>query len=289
MVTANTFRSGVLGLFSGLALTGGLLSGSMAGAQSVPAAEQAAQTLLPTGSRIVGSKLISPDRAQVQIERAGQLNWVVMDRTADGQWQQNLQATMELAASELQAQTFPTSPVTGFGQTSSDAPRLLDSTRQAVNLLPAADPEQETQRALSRAGRADPFAPVDPVDTTSPLLALPETSLGNLPPLPPTPFPLPPLEVPTSTAAVPPPTPLPLPPVAGPTPDPAEFARSVRVTGLIQIDNESFALVNAPGSGSTVVQTGARFESAEIRNVSSASQEVTLQEGGETVIKTVGN
>ncbi len=288
MVTANTFRSGVLGLLSGLALTGGLLSGSMAGAQSVPAAEQAAQTLLPRGSRIVGSMLLSPDRAQVQIERDGQLNWVVMDRTADGQWQQNLQATMELAASELQAQAFPTSPVTGFGQTAPDTPRLLDSTRRAVNLLPAADPELETQRALSRAGRVDPFAPVDPVDTT-PLLALPDTNLGNLPPLPPTPFPLPPLEVPTSTAAVPPPTPLPPPPVAAPTPDPAEFARSVRVTGLIQIDNESFALVNAPGSGSTVVQTGTRFESAEIRNVSPPSQEVTLQEGGETVIKTVGN
>jgi hypothetical protein len=258
----------------------------MAEAQSVPEAENAAQVLLPQGSRILGSMLLSPDRAQIQVERAGQVNLVVMDRAPNGQWQQNLQATMELAATELQAQAS-LDPLPGFGQTATDrSGSLLDSTRQAVNLLPAADPEQETQRALSVSGRVDPFAPVDAPALS--VIELPPLDPVAFPPLPPTPFPLPPLGVPTVPgSALQPPVPTPLPRPATPTPDPAQFARSVQVTGLIQIDNESFALVTSPGSSSTVVQTGSRFESAEVSSTSVVNREVILQEAGETVIKSV--
>ncbi|NJL98720.1 MAG: hypothetical protein HC924_07855 [Synechococcaceae cyanobacterium SM2_3_2] len=282
-------RSLLLSLVAGVALAGGLLSSPMAEAQSVPAAENAAQVLLPQGSRIVGSMLISPNRAQIQVERAGQVNWVVMDLAPNGQWQQNLQATMELAATELQAQAS-LDPLPGFGQTATDEDSrpgsLLDSTRQAINLLPAADPEQETQRALSVSGRADPFAPVDAPALSA--IELPPLDPGAFPPLPPTPFPLPPLGVPPVPGSnLQPPVPTPLPPPATPTPDPAQFARSVQVTGLIQIDNESFALVTAPDSSSTVVQTGSRFESAEVSSTSVVNREVILQEGGETVIKSV--
>jgi len=147
----------------------------------------------------------------------------------------------------------------------------LQTTQAASSLIPPVDREQETQRALSGAGRADPFVPQN--------VRAPEPTL-NLPPLPPPPE-LPPPgnggEVPVAVT-----TPLPT-----PTRDPAAFARSVQVSGMIQIGGESFALVSGPGVIPSVVQAGQNYQTARVAGVSVPERRVVLSEGGETVVKTM--
>jgi hypothetical protein len=78
-------------------------------------------------------------------------------------------------------------------------------------------------------------------------------------------------------------------PLSTPTPDPAAFARSVQVSGVIQIGRESFALISAPGTLPAVVQAGQNYQTAQVAKVSVPERQVVLSEGGETVVKTMQN
>jgi hypothetical protein len=261
----------LLGILLGLA--GGMsLAPALANAQAVRDAELALQPLLPPGSRILRSRRLSNTEAEVWVEFRGNSNPVIMRLNPSGRWEQDMNATLARGASQLRAlarQQTAALPE-GFGQTASDQPRPLP-TQPASILIPPVDREQETQRALSRAGRADPFVPQN--------VRAPEPSLPplDLPPLPE----LPPLEgeVPVGVA-----TPLPT-----PTPDPAAFARSVQVSGVIQIGRESFALISAPGTLPAVVQAGQNYQTAQVAKVSVPERQVVLSEGGETVVKTMQN
>ncbi|MFT0728290.1 hypothetical protein [Synechococcus sp. F70.1] len=261
----------LLGILLGLA--GGMsLAPALANAQAVWDAELALQPLLPPGSRILRSRRLNNTEAEVWVEFRGNSNPVIMRLNPSGRWEQDMNATLARGANQLQAlarQQTAALPE-GFGQTAPDQPRPLP-TQPASILIPPVDREQETQRALSRAGRADPFVPQN--------VRAPEPSLPplDLPPLPE----LPPLEgeVPVGVAT----------PLSTPTPDPAAFARSVQVSGVIQIGRESFALISAPGTLPAVVQAGQNYQTAQVAKVSVPERQVVLSEGGETVVKTMQN
>lgn len=148
-------------------------------------------------------------------------------------------------------------------------PSLLQATQAASSLIPPVDREQETQRALSGAGRVDPFVPQN--------VRAPEPQIV-LPPLPPPPVLPPPGDGNGAPVAV-------ATPIPTPTPDPAAFARSVQVSGMIQIGGESFALVSGPGVIPSVVQAGQNYQTAKVAGVSVPERRVVLSEGGETVVK----
>ena len=253
------------------------LSSALANEQAVPEAELALQPLLPPGSRILRSRRLSDTEAEIWVESRGGSSPVVMRLNASGRWEQDMNATLARGASQMQAfaRQQTASLPEGFGQTAPDqpppVPSLLQATQAASSLIPPADREQETQRALSRAGRADPFVPQN--------VRAPEPTL-DLPPLPPLPE-LPPPgnggEVPVAVAT----------PIPTPTPDPAAFARSVQVSGMIQIGGESFALVSGPGVIPSVVQAGQNYQTAKVAGVSMPERRVVLSEGGETVVKTM--
>ncbi|MFS8911724.1 hypothetical protein NW841_11405 [Synechococcus sp. H60.3] len=253
------------------------LSSALANEQAVPEAELALQPLLPPGSRILRSRRLSDTAAEIWVESRGGSSPVIMRLNASGRWEQDMNATLARGASQMQAlarQQTANLP-DGFGQTAPDqpppVPSLLQTTQAASSLIPPVDREQETQRALSGAGRADPFVPQN--------VRAPEPTL-DLPPLPPPPE-LPPPgnggEVPVAVT-----TPLPT-----PTPDPAAFARSVQVSGVVQIGGESFALVSGPGVIPSVVQAGQNYQTARVAGVSVPERRVVLSEGGETVVKTM--
>jgi hypothetical protein len=293
-------------LVAGLLLAGGVAFlaprwfPALANEQAVPEAELALRPLLPPGSRILSSRRLSDTEAEIWVESRGGTSPVIMRLNAAGTWEQDMSATLARGASQMQAlarQQTVNLPA-GFGQTAPDqppppvpsllqslprllrplpdqppppVPSLLQATQAASSLIPPVDREQETQRALSGAGRADPFVPQN--------VRAPEPTL-NLPPLPPPPE-LPPPgnggEVPVAVT-----TPLPT-----PTRDPAAFARSVQVSGMIQIGGESFALVSGPGVIPSVVQAGQNYQTARVAGVSVPERRVVLSEGGETVVKTM--
>ncbi len=257
---------------------GGLLclfprfSSALAKEQAVPEAEMALQPLLPLGSRILRSRRLSNTEAEVWVESRGGSSPVIMRLNASGRWEQDMNATLARGASQMQdfVRQQTANLLEGFGQTAPDqAPPPVPSltTQAASSLIPPVDREQETQRALSGAGRADPFVPQN--------VRAPEPTL-ELPPLPP----LPELPPPGTGGEL---------PVAGvtppPTPDPAAFARSVQVSGLIQIGGESFALLSGPGTIPAVVQAGQDYQTAKVAKVSARERRVVLSEGGETVVK----
>lgn len=251
------------------------LSSALANEQAVPEAELALQPLLPPGSRILRSRRLSDTEAEIWVESRGGSSPVIMRLNASGRWEQDMNATLARGASQMQAlaRQQTASLPEGFGQTAPDqpppVPSLLQATQAASSLIPPADREQETQRALSGAGRADPFVPQN--------VRAPEPTL-DLPPLPPPPELPPPVgEVPVAVAT----------PIPTPTPDPAAFARSVQVSGMIQIGGESFALVSGPGVIPSVVQAGQNYQTARVAGVSVPERRVVLSEGGETVVKTM--
>ena len=137
---------------------------------------------------------------------------------------------------------------------SSGFPSLLDTTRAASVLIPPLDFEEETERALRNAGRADPFVSLLPTEEPAPV---------DLPPLP---IDLEPSEAEEVVEV-----------------DPAEFARSVVVTGIMQIGSDVFALVESAESIPEMVQLGDRYETATVASISMTSKQVILEEGGQQV------
>lgn len=251
---------------------------ALANAAAVPEAELAIQPLLPEGSRIVSSRRLSDREAEIWVEARGGLSPVIMRLNAAGIWEQDMSATLARGASQMQALAQQQTTNSSFGQTALDqpapppVPSLLQATQAASVLIPPADREQETQRALSGAGRQDPFVPQN-IRTPEPEIVLP--------PLPPPPPILPPPGNGNgASVAV-------APPVSAPTPDPAAFARSVRVSGIVQIGGESFALVSGPGTVPSVVQAGQNYQTANVAGVSAQQRRVVLSEGGENVVKTM--
>lgn len=274
------FSLGILLLSAGgLVCLSPRLSSALANEQAVPEAELALQPLLPPGSRILRSRRLSDTEAEIWVESRGGSSPVVMRLNASGRWEQDMNATLARGASQMQAlarqQTASLPP--GFGQTAPDqpppplVPSLLQTTQAASSLIPPVDREQETQRALSGAGRADPFVPQN--------VRAPEPQIV-LPPLPPPPVLPPPGDGNGAPVAV-------ATPIPTPTPDPAAFARSVQVSGMIQIGGESFALVSGPGVIPSVVQAGQNYQTARVAGVSVPERRVVLSEGGETVVKTM--
>ncbi len=269
-----------------------LMSPTVGLAQSssaVPAAEAAARILLPRDAKIVGSRRLGPNQAEVLVDVQGQVSPLIMAESQPGQWQQDLQATLNRTASELQAslQTaeLTTAPVPAIGQAEGET--LIESTRGASVLIEPISKEEATERALSRSGRQNPFEPLNQVIEAAPI--------SNNPPTLPPPIPIaPPVSNPISADAIAPTpavaqiaTPEPIIVEVTPTPDPAAFAKTVEVSGVIQIDNESYALVSAQGNLPAVVQSGENYSTATIQSVAARGPEVILVEGGEQVIKTV--
>ncbi|MDX2271216.1 MAG: hypothetical protein NW237_04615 [Cyanobacteriota bacterium] len=237
----------------------------------VPAAEASVQILLPEGATIIGSRLLAADQAEVLVESQGRVSPIIMKRVGN-QWQQDMEQTLARSASDMKSlaqanQTLAAAPA--FGQTAPEpavGETLLESTQSVSDILIApADIETETERAERAAGRSDPFAPlneiVEPVPTDA------------LPPLPSIPVPdnvvgsdILPGELPE------------------PTPDPAAFAKTVQVSGVIQIDGDAYALVSAGGAIPAVVQPGQKYESADVTGVSARRKEVILSEGGQRIV-----
>ncbi|MCF2969748.1 hypothetical protein L1047_00870 [Synechococcus sp. Nb3U1] len=254
---------------------------ALANERAVPEAELAIQPLLPQGSRLISSRRLREREAEIWVESRGGASPVIMRLNASGTWEQDMSATLARGASQMQtlAQQQTMNLPAGFGQTAPDqpapppVPSLLQTTQAASSLIPPVDREQETQRALSGAGRVDPFVPQN-IRTPEPEIALP--------PLPPPPV-LPPLGdgngngAPVAVAT----------PVPTPTPDPAAFARSVQVSGILQIGGESFALISGPGTVPSVVQAGQDYQTANVAGVSARERRVVLSEGGENVVKTM--
>jgi hypothetical protein len=291
-------------LVAGLLLAGGVAFlaprwfPALANEQAVPEAELALRPLLPPGSRILSSRRLSDTEAEIWVESRGGTSPVIMRLNAAGTWEQDMSATLARGASQMQAlarQQTVNLPA-GFGQTAPDqppppvpsllqslprllrplpdqppppVPSLLQATQAASSLIPPVDREQETQRALSGAGRVDPFVPQN--------VRAPEPQIV-LPPLPPPPVLPPPGNGNGAPVAV-------ATPIPTPTPDPAAFARSVQVSGMIQIGGESFALVSGPGVIPAVVQAGQNYQTAKVAGVSVPERRVVLSEGGETVVK----
>jgi hypothetical protein len=290
----------IAGLLSagGIALLAPRWFPALANEQAVPEAELALRPLLPPGSRILSSRRLSDTEAEIWVESRGGTSPVIMRLNAAGTWEQDMSATLARGASQMQAlarQQTVNLPA-GFGQTAPDqppppvpsllqslpqllrllpdqppppVPSLLQATQAASSLIPPVDREQETQRALSGAGRVDPFVPQN--------VRAPEPQIV-LPPLPPPPVLPPPGDGNGAPVAV-------ATPIPTPTPDPAAFARSVQVSGMIQIGGESFALVSGPGVIPAVVQAGQNYQTAKVAGVSVPERRVVLSEGGETVVK----
>lgn len=242
----------------------------------VPAAETAVELLLPDGATVQGSRRLNASQAEVLVEMRGEISPIVMAEIAPGRWQQDMQATLNRGAEEMQrlAQSNQLPGAPAFGQTTGES--LLQTSTSATTLIEPSDPEAETQRALGQSGRSNPFVPLDrfeePVDIAAPPIPVPDT-LPTLPPIDDLDFPSP-----GSTAAL-----------DEPQEDPARFARSVEVSGIVSIDGESFALMSASGAVPSVVQSGQNFESASVNSISAREKEVVLMEGGEVVTKSVGN
>jgi hypothetical protein len=270
-------------LVAGLLLAGGVAFlaprwfPALANEQAVPEAELALRPLLPPGSRILSSRRLSDTEAEIWVESRGGTSPVIMRLNAAGTWEQDMSATLARGASQMQAlarQQTVNLPAS-FGQTAPDqpppppVPSLLQVAQAASSLIPPVDREQETQRALSGAGRVDPFVPQN--------VRAPEPQIV-LPPLPPPPVLPPPGDGNGAPVAV-------ATPIPTPTPDPAAFARSVQVSGMIQIGGESFALVSGPGVIPAVVQAGQNYQTAKVAGVSVPERRVVLSEGGETVVK----
>ncbi|MEL7082987.1 MAG: hypothetical protein AAGM36_00680 [Cyanobacteria bacterium J06597_1] len=150
-------------------------------------------------------------------------------------------------------------PSAGNELAPNDSQSLFEVTDTVSGLLEPLDLATETERALQGAGRSDPFRPVNqsaPAPISDPFATTTEpATISNLPDLP----------------AI----------------DPAEFARSVRVTGIVQVGNETFALVESPNSIADVIQEGGMYESVKVASISVNTGEVVLQEGGETVVAIV--
>ncbi|MEN9221165.1 MAG: hypothetical protein Q6M04_01870 [Thermostichus sp. BF3_bins_97] len=274
----------VVGLLSagGILFLAPRLPLALANERAVPEAELAIQPLLPQGSRVISSRRLSEREAEIWVESRGGASPVIMRLSAAGTWEQDMSATLARGASQMQAlaQQQAVNLPAGFGQTAPDqpapppVPSLLQTTQAASSLIPPVDREQETQRALSGAGRVDPFVPQN-IRTPEPEIALP--------PLPPPPVLPPPVDggngggAPVAVAT----------PIPTPTPDPAAFARSVQVSGIVQIGGESFALISGPGPVPSVVQAGQDYQTANVAGVSTRERRVVLSEGGETVVKTM--
>ncbi|MFQ3584152.1 MAG: hypothetical protein SNJ85_04355 [Cyanobacteriota bacterium] len=254
---------------------------ALANERAVPEAELAIQPLLPQGSRVISSRRLSDQEAEIWVESRGGASPVIMRLNASGAWEQDMSATLARGASQMQtlAQQQTVNSPSGFGQTAPDqpvpspVPSLLQTTQAASSLIPPVDREQETQRALSGAGRVDPFVPQN-IRTPEPEIVLP--------PLPLPPVLPPPGEGNGNGAPVAVATPVPT-----PTPDPAAFARSVQVSGIVQIGGESFALISGPGTVPSVVQAGQNYQTANVAGVSARERRVVLSEGGENVVKTM--
>lgn len=262
-------------LVAGLLLGGGLtfsLSG-LAQDQRVVAAEAAAEQMLPPEARVIGSQALDPSTADVLVDYRAQVIQVRMRQTESG-WQQDLNATLLQGAEDLQqalAQGISVAPA--FGQ----APEsLLETTTTSTSLIPPTDINEATRRALDRAGRSNPFAPLDEIVPTTPDdLVLPPIGLPAD------------VEQPDVVELPPLPTEEPPPSFATPTPDPAAFARSVAVTGIVRIDGESYTLLDADGQEPAVVQTGQNYQTARVAQISSENREVVLSEGGQFVSKPI--
>ncbi len=279
-------RQAYSSLIAGLLLASTWLGSSgLAQSQRVPEAETAAQILVPAGATVINSRRLGSNQAEVLVEIKGQISPIVMEQVRPGQWQQDLRATLTQTAQDLQStasQPLVAESVPAIGQTSES---VLESARGASRLIPPVDIEAETQRAIQNAGRLDPFQPLnevevvevstlDPFEIPAPTILVPPPLQETiLPPIP---------EIPVNAPPLPPPPALPT-----PTPDPAAFSKTVELTGIIQIDNESFAIVSAPGSNSTVVQTGGTYQSANVDTISSPNQAVVLSEGGQQVVKSI--
>ncbi len=247
---------------------------------AVPAAETAISSLLPAGAEIVGSRFVDPNTAEVLIRTRGEVSTVVMRQSAAGVWQQDMQATLSRGAAEMQAMAEAQAgqlSIPAFGQAAPES--LLESTQSASTLLEPLDPEQETQRALSGAGRNNPFQPLN----AAPVAVEP-------PPPPPLPEPPPAPELPAlpdlDLAPTPPPVVQETPPPT-PTPDPAAFAKTVQVSGVISIGQDDFALVSSSGSIPAVVQPGEAYETATVEQISVNDGQVIITEGGERLVKPI--
>jgi len=78
-----------------------------------------------------------------------------------------------------------------------------------------------------------------------------------------------------------------VPGVATPTPDPARFARTVLVTGVMNVDGDIFALLASDQAVPGVVRRGDRSQTARVVSISLERQEVILEEGGITLSRRV--
>lgn len=144
---------------------------------------------------------------------------------------------------------------------------LLDDSRFIDGLIPPLNPAAERARVASSTGRSDPFQPLNirPVQPPEP------PTVPDLPTLP---------TLPNISDNTPPFTP-PSPPE--PTPDPAEFAKTVQVAGVIQIGGDTFAVLSSESALSEVVGVGSRYESAFVSSISVTEGQVLLEEGGQTI------
>ncbi|MEN9219397.1 MAG: hypothetical protein Q6J68_07280 [Thermostichales cyanobacterium SZTDM-1c_bins_54] len=150
--------------------------------------------------------------------------------------------------------------------TSAQPSDLFSDTAVNIQLIDPLDPARERARAEAQAGRSDPFQPLD-------------LSVATPTPLPPPP---PALTVTTLDGQE-----LPLIEPATPTPDPARFARSVMVSGVMNVDGDIVALVTADQAVPGVVRRGDRYRTARVLAISLERQEVLLEEGGITVARRV--
>lgn len=161
------------------------------------------------------------------------------------------------------------------------AESLLDASRFIDGLIPPLDPAVERARVASTSGRNDPFQ----VMSIRPPVARDPDPIPPLPPAIPQVRDNPPINSGSTTPVTSnPPVSVPVPPrPPEPTPDPAEFAKSVQVDGVIQIGNDTFALLSSTTTVSEVVSVGGRYESAFVSGISLADGQVLLEEGGQTV------
>ncbi len=273
-------RKGVLPYLIAGVVLGGSLGLSLSGwaqDQRVTAAEVAVEQALPAGATIIGSEALDVDTAEVLVDYQGQRIQVRMQRDQAGDWQQDINATLIRGAQELQLLLAQDGSVPAIGQ-APDSESLLETTTSSTTLISPTDIDEATRNALNRAGRRNPFEPLDEIVISPTEAEIPDITL---PPIdqPPPPVALPPLPTPGED-----PAPI---PVATPTPDPAAFARMVDVTGIIQIDGESFAFLNASGQEPAVVRSGDNYQSAQVTQISPRTREVVLTEGGQFVSKPI--
>ncbi len=143
---------------------------------------------------------------------------------------------------------------------------LLDDSRFIDGLIPPLDPLAERARVASSTGRSDPFQPLN-IRPVQPPEVPTVPDLPTLPSLP---------DISDSTPPMPPRPP-------EPTPDPAEFAKTVQVAGVIQIGGDTFAVLSSESALSEVVGVGGRYESAFVSGISVPDGQVLLEEGGQTI------